>query len=314
MKYTFLIPAYKRKFLKEALGSVLSQSFQDFNVIVSDDCSPEELKSIVDSFNDERIRYRRNESNIGARNLVRHWNLLLKETDAEFIIIASDDDVYHKDFLKTIDVLQQKYPDADLLRARIQHINENGEVIWKERPFDENQTPIEAICDNPDTCIGNYVFKRKTLINKGGFIDFPYAMGSDTATAMVMSEKGVANTYNIQFSYRLSSEQISYHSRERNIDKEKLKGALDYYQWQVDYIRSVIHDDTLFHQKTLKDFKARIKNVLIGNCRFYYGALSYYSFFKLLKRLKSLDCFNRKLDELGFIVGYLKSTKWYQKN
>ena len=228
-KYTFLLPAYKRKFLKEALASIMSQSFLNFNVIVSDDYSPEDIRGVVDTFNDTRISYRRNENNIGARNLVDHWNMLLKMTDAEFVIMASDDDVYHKDFLQTIDVLQNKYPDVDLLRARIQHIDEKGEVIWKERPLDEYQPPLEAVCECPDTCVPNYVFRRSKLLEKGGFVDFPYAMGSDTATAMTMSMNGVANSLQVLFSYRLSESQISCHHQDlKTVKKEKLSAQTNF--------------------------------------------------------------------------------------
>ena len=38
IKYTFLLPAYKPDFFEEALRSIKSQTFKDFNVLVSDDC------------------------------------------------------------------------------------------------------------------------------------------------------------------------------------------------------------------------------------------------------------------------------------
>ena len=66
-RYTFLLPAYKARYLREAIKSILDQTCHDFNLIVSDDCSPEDLKSIVDEFaGDPRLTYRRNERNIGG--------------------------------------------------------------------------------------------------------------------------------------------------------------------------------------------------------------------------------------------------------
>ena len=46
IKYTFLLPAYKPNFLEEALRSIKDQTYSDFKVLVSDDCSPHDLKSI----------------------------------------------------------------------------------------------------------------------------------------------------------------------------------------------------------------------------------------------------------------------------
>ena len=46
VKYTFLLPAFKPDFLEVALRSIKLQTLKDFKVLVSDDCSPHDLKSI----------------------------------------------------------------------------------------------------------------------------------------------------------------------------------------------------------------------------------------------------------------------------
>ena len=96
IKYTFLLPAYKPQFLEEALLSIKNQTYTDFCVIVSDDCSPFELKPIYDKVcaGDSRFSYRRNEENMGGKSLVSHWNLLVEMCETEWLIMASDDDVY----------------------------------------------------------------------------------------------------------------------------------------------------------------------------------------------------------------------------
>lgn len=99
MKYSFLLPAFKSRFLKQAIESIISQTFFDFELIVSDDNSPENLKSIVDEFDDKRIVYRRNEKNIGAERMVDHWNLLLSVAKGDYVIMAADDDTYEAEFL-----------------------------------------------------------------------------------------------------------------------------------------------------------------------------------------------------------------------
>lgn len=68
MKYTFLLPAYKKTFLEEAIRSILNQTYTDFKLIISDDCSPEDIYSVVKIFKeDKRLFYRRNNPQI--RNL-----------------------------------------------------------------------------------------------------------------------------------------------------------------------------------------------------------------------------------------------------
>ena len=61
-KYKFCLPAYKTRFLAEALNSIKSQTYTDFVCIVSDDCSPEDIKAVFDDMvgDDSRFFYRRN--------------------------------------------------------------------------------------------------------------------------------------------------------------------------------------------------------------------------------------------------------------
>ena len=94
MKYSFILPAYKARFFREALDSILSQTNKDFDLIIVNDASPEDLDSIVRSYNDSRIRYYVNEKNIGGKDLVAQWNHCLEYAKGEYVILASDDDVY----------------------------------------------------------------------------------------------------------------------------------------------------------------------------------------------------------------------------
>jgi len=106
IKYTFLLPAYKASFLEETLYSIQNQTFCNFQVIVSDDCSLENIFQVYENFiDDERFVYRRNEVNLGKKDLISHWNLLVDMCDTEYFIMASDDDVYHPHFLEEIDKL-----------------------------------------------------------------------------------------------------------------------------------------------------------------------------------------------------------------
>ena len=57
MKFSVTIPIYKATFLRECIESVLSQTYKDFEVIIVNDASPEDLTSIVKSFDDSRIKY-----------------------------------------------------------------------------------------------------------------------------------------------------------------------------------------------------------------------------------------------------------------
>ncbi len=66
-KYSFFLPAFKGRFLDEVLRSIQSQTYTNFKVIISDDCSPEDLYNICKPYlDDPRFSFRRNDKNIGG--------------------------------------------------------------------------------------------------------------------------------------------------------------------------------------------------------------------------------------------------------
>ena len=237
-KYTFLVPSYKASFFEEALESIKNQTFTDFKVLVSDDCSPESLEPIYDKVcgEDSRFSYRRNEENMGGKSLVSHWNLLVDMCDTEYLIMASDDDVYEPKFLEEIDSLVRKYPDVDILRAKAVRL-ENDKVVLSDGDIPEYQSHAEFMqyfgVKKMVLCLANYVFKTDALRRIGGFPDFPTAAFSDSAAAIYLSKNGIVTTNDILFKFRISNENLSC---TKNYSKNAEKGVranlmfLDWYK------------------------------------------------------------------------------------
>jgi glycosyltransferase involved in cell wall biosynthesis len=241
-KYTFLLPAFKIRYLKEALTSIQSQTFQDFKVIVSDDCSPEDVYSISKPFlADSRFSYRKNEKNIGGERLADHWNLLLNLCDTEYLIMASDDDIYAPTFLEEIEKLLNKHPEVDMARARVAEMSVKDGIILSDGLYEECVSDIEYLKQQYTNtnigCIGNFVFRTKMLKEKGGFVNFPYAWFSDDATVIMMAEKGCVNTKEVLFQFRVSDISISYGKNTALIAKNKILAALQYDSWVRNYVK-----------------------------------------------------------------------------
>lgn len=290
-KYTFLLPAYKAEYLKESIGSLLAQTYSDFKITVSDDNSPEDIKEIVDSFKDNRIEYRRNEENIGGLRLAEHWNLLLDLCDTEYLIVASDDDVYSTKFLENIDFLTIKFPLVNVFRARTQRINNDGEVTSREDIFEEYQGCVEALhgmfCGNYIGCVGNYVFRTDALRQAGGFADLPYAWFSDMQTVISMQKNGQANTNQILFSFRLSNINISSSKQDKKVDFFKLKATILFDKWLSGYISQLPSCDTVLETNYIKESLSSFKHRIYGQCGDYSWALPvtkwYHDIYRQLK-------------------------------
>ena len=179
----------------------------------------------MESFEDPRIRYIRNEKNLGGENLVRQWNHSISFATGDYIVLAADDDLYKPTFCEEVIRLAEKYPAVDLIHSSVEQIDENGAHLWDDSILPEFTSKYEYLnwwlTGRSFTCIGNFAFKRQPLLEMGGFMDFPCAFGSDIATPISLSENGVANTREMLFCFRQSTQHMSADSSRF---KEKLEG------------------------------------------------------------------------------------------
>ncbi|MFH1772970.1 MAG: glycosyltransferase family 2 protein [Patescibacteria group bacterium] len=97
-KVSVCIPAYNRQeYLKNAIKSVLEQTFDNFELIISDDYSPTDLRLVVSEYKDKRIKYFRQKNNLG---FIKNWNFCLNQCSGEYIKIMGDDDILLNDCIE----------------------------------------------------------------------------------------------------------------------------------------------------------------------------------------------------------------------
>ena len=259
-KYTFLLPAFKTQYLHDALNSIANQTFDDFECIVSDDCSPDDIRSVFEKAigSDSRFTYRRNGYNLGANSLVAHWNLLVGLCETDYLIMASDDDFYAPTFLEEVERLTTMYPNVDLFRGRCNRINEEGIVFAEDNICIEFESQsdflYETYCHNRLKCIANYVFKSQRLKEIGGFVDFPLAWGSDDATVISISRNGVCNTSGVVFSFRCANQNISSDWSIMAMTR-KMQAKISNLIWFSSYKNYLKSDVTLLSECRLRSFE-----------------------------------------------------------
>lgn len=90
-KISVVMPVYNgEKFLREAIDSILNQTFSDFEFIIINDCSTDETEQIIKSYDDKRIVYVKNDNNMGvAASLNRGFDL----AKGEYIARMDADDI-----------------------------------------------------------------------------------------------------------------------------------------------------------------------------------------------------------------------------
>ncbi len=212
MKFSVLIPAYKDSFLREAIQSVISQTFSDWELVVLNDCSPYDIESIVNEFNDKRIVYSVNSENVGAVDVVNNWNKCLSMSSGEYVICIGDDDILCQDCLMEYAKYISQYPNVGAFHTRSIIINEKGKQLYitDTRPEKESVYALMAHRMKEEQFIGDFCFKSTTIKDVGGFYYFPLAWGSDDVTAYLCSKNnGIVNVSRPVFCYRKSSINIT---------------------------------------------------------------------------------------------------------
>lgn len=156
-KVSVIIPTYNRaEFLSTAITSVLNQTFQDFEIIVVDDCSKDNTPEVVSRFNDKRIKYIRNETNkgeAGARNTG------IVNSNSEYIAFLDDDDEWLPEKLELqVNLLKNSPTKVGVVYTGYIEIDRtNKKILWKMIPTKKGDI-------HKDMFIKNYVGIPSTVI------------------------------------------------------------------------------------------------------------------------------------------------------
>lgn len=139
-KVSVLIPTYNcAKYIGQAIQSVLDQTFADFEIIISDNASTDNTEEVVGDFKDQRIKYIRNNENIGFTSNVYK---LLEMGKGEYGTILCADDFYgDNDLLARMVRLLETYEDVSFVHT--------GCLLLKE--IDGTKIPIVGKSYSPFT-------------------------------------------------------------------------------------------------------------------------------------------------------------------
>ena len=162
LKVSIIIPAYNRaKVLPRAINSVLTQTYQDFEIIIVDDCSRDNTDKIIKQFTDPRIRYIKHKHNKGG-NAAR--NTGIKEARGEFIAFLDSDDEWLSDKLnKQMKLFAENGPSVGLIYAGQRCYDENN-----GKDFDYIGDKTGSVFS--DMLVHNYIGSLSVVIVRAEYI------------------------------------------------------------------------------------------------------------------------------------------------
>lgn len=113
MKFSVLIPTRNRlPYLRQAVETVRRQDYDDWELIVSDNCSEEDIGGYVRSLNDDRIKYHRADRFLPVTD---NWNNALDKSTGDYVIMLGDDDGLLRGYFRAAARLADAYQNPDVI-------------------------------------------------------------------------------------------------------------------------------------------------------------------------------------------------------
>jgi len=167
---TIGIPTYNRsRLLSEAIQSVQRQTYQDFEIVVSDDCSVDDTEDVVRGFQDPRIRYARTPENLRPP---RNWNVCIRLAQGKFFSLLPDDDLYAPDYLKEMVKALEAHPEVGFAQCGFYQVDQQLRYLQSLCPHPTSLVlageaaltwQLERLACLPVTVL----FRRKTMLQMG---------------------------------------------------------------------------------------------------------------------------------------------------
>lgn len=179
--FSVIIPLFnKEKFIEATLGSVLEQSFTNFEIIIVNDGSTDKSEEIVLKFNDTRIKYfsKKNEGVSVARNYG------IQQSKGVYIALLDADDLWFPNHLEVLNKLIYKFPEAGLYASRyISKVSKDKHITNNFLKIAENFSGIV-----PDFFYSSLISRialtsavaiPKSVLNKTGLFNPNISSGQD---------------------------------------------------------------------------------------------------------------------------------------
>lgn len=178
MPVSVIIPAFRPTYLTQAIACILSQGYEDFELIISDDCRGDEVRAIVDHFKDPRMRYVKNDGVGATANILNGWKLARHD----LIKYLFDDDLLTPNALIDLVELCEKHPHALLSFGHRNVVDEMGRITSEPKFVAENKTAeipgailrtiVARDMRNPIGEFSNVLFNRANGLSPDDFLSY----------------------------------------------------------------------------------------------------------------------------------------------
>lgn len=178
-RITVLMSVYNgEKFLRDAIDSILNQTYRDFEFVIYDDCSTDNTLNIIESYNDSRIICRRNVINRGLT-----WNLAdgVSSSKADYIVRMDGDDIAYPHRLEQQLEWMDRHPEITIMGTPVSYFHETpGDGGVAPQPQDD--ATIKALLFISFTMLHpSIIIRRQDLVRNKLNYDSSFRYSQDHA-------------------------------------------------------------------------------------------------------------------------------------
>ena len=230
MKFSILVPVYNvEKYLRQCIESVLSEKFDDYELILVNDGSTDDSLSICQEYaeKDKRIKYF-SKDNEGLL-LTRRYSI--RKASGEYVLFLDSDDFWEHGILTRLNEAIEESK-ADMILYRFKRVREDGSLVFEDKDIFSDKPLFQE--DNKEDFIRKFVsssrlntmwskcVKRSIIDADADYSVFKDKKGEDLlqSIALIKNAKSIYYINDVLYNYRLSET-----GRGRNF---KLKYILDY--------------------------------------------------------------------------------------
>lgn len=215
-KVSVLMPVYNtpEQYLREAVESILAQTYQDFEFIILNDASSDDnVEKVIASYDDKRIRYYKNEQNLGI-SLSR--NKLIELSRGEYLAVFDHDDIsLPQRFEKQVAFLDA-HPEVGVVGNWYQFAGEDKISRLPLTDREIKETMLGSCC----LCHPSSMIRKSVLTAHHIRYENEYTPAEDYALwCRLLSKTGFANIPEVLFVYRNHENNTSH------LQKEKMRDA-----------------------------------------------------------------------------------------
>lgn len=214
-KISVILPVYNgEKYLSEAINSILSQTYRDFELIVINDCSSDRTSEILASYTDDRLRIVNNSSNLKTS---RSLNKGIELAQGQFIARMDADDISLPiRFEKQIAFLES-HPEIGVVGSCIKQIDENGNFIRNIFLQTRSETIKWELFFGSPLAHPAVMMRAEVVKSSGGYSNNVFFAADYELWTRLIKITRFANLSEFLLFYRMHSENVSIKYRQDQV-------------------------------------------------------------------------------------------------